>query len=792
MRADIAIVTALKDELDALTSLCGNGRWQRIETGSFSYFICNFNNPTGEPMALAAARTNGMGSNAATRLATLLSKEVQPRCMAMSGICAGNRDRLSAGDLVVADRVFRYDGGEQRRVRRNGKEVVEHWNDLKTFNLKPRWRHAVEEYVPCWLQSLAQSSSDTDSDVSRSLFVSDSEHFGSMRVHLGAMATGEKVIKDGQVFDRLKPLVRNVYALDMEAAAVAAVAEAEGLPWLIVKAVTDFADMQKNDYFRSSASWASASFLIGFLLNHLPASGESECHGKPLPYGSWRNDRQLKAFLQERLALQIAGLDTGTVDTRILERRRNLRANHLKSGDLLDDDRFLLLQYIGKGGFAEVWKAFDRQEEQPVAIKILHHQYARDQTRIERFFRGARAMTRFRHPNIVAILKREGHDEGRHYFVMEYVDGLDFQRFILQHGKVPLSEVVDVIEKVGYGLVLVHESGIIHRDIKPSNILLGRDGSVRLTDFDLAIDPESTGGTRTGQNMGTFVFAAPEILIDARMAVSESDIYSLAVSTIFALCGHKIPQFHHDREEIIKGLDCPPAVKRVLLESSSRNIKERPPSVGAFCQALRKAAQTLNPGSPPRKQAVLPDVLPLDPESSDGPWLARDPLGNDLFRRFMTADGYQHRPYWCGEGWHWKEQSATLEPWYWRDRAYNGDLSPVVGISHFEAEAFCRWLTIHLAEVKPDWWREGMLAGLPSFHIYMTVFSKEQDGDHFLRPDRELAEWCSDHRGGGLLCFARYHGGRGKSGNDEAAWRWRGMRRADTGFRPIISFPQQT
>src|SRR5262249_47267532 len=157
---------------------------------------------------------------------------------------------------------------------------------------------------------------------------------------------------------------------------------------------------------------------------------------------------------------------------------------------------------------ASVWSADDRTRKEPVAVKVLHAEMARDESRRERFFRGARVMATLGHQAVVRVLNPGGDDGGWLYFVMELVPGGDLHLAVLK-GTVPPDRAIPIVLAVGEALAEAHAKDIVHRDVKPANVLLDASGAPRLTDFDLAAAGDTTGGTRTGA-MGTFLYAAPE------------------------------------------------------------------------------------------------------------------------------------------------------------------------------------------------------------------------------------------------------------------------------------------
>jgi serine phosphatase RsbU (regulator of sigma subunit) len=286
--------------------------------------------------------------------------------------------------------------------------------------------------------------------------------------------------------------------------------------------------------------------------------------------------------------LTIAGQSTEAAQEKILRLRREMReGGRLQPGDSLGNGRFQLLEIIGRGGFATVWKAWDEERLKLVAVKVLHGLHAEDRTRRERFFRGARKMTELGHPGIVRVL--EAHlEEGGHYaFVMEYLEEGDLREAVLG-GKLPLEKVLPLILEAGEALAFAHRKGVIHRDVKPANILLD-EGHPKLTDFDLVRALDTTGGTQTQGHLGTFLYTAPEILSDARSAGPATDVFALAMTAIFSFYGRDLPAHVFRRpEEFVRELSCPDALRDVLLRGIAWEPEGRPATVALFCQELRE------------------------------------------------------------------------------------------------------------------------------------------------------------------------------------------------------------
>ncbi len=284
--------------------------------------------------------------------------------------------------------------------------------------------------------------------------------------------------------------------------------------------------------------------------------------------------------------LVAAGSDLAAVHQEILKIKREMREDGLAPGDLLSG-RYKLLEPIGQGGFAKVWKAWDQDLRHLVAVKVLHQQYARDRTRCQRFFRGAKQMTRLLHPRIVRILGEvECRDGSCRFFVMEYVDGGDLRRSVLS-GTLEPEDRLRIVRDVGAALDDAHEQNIVHRDVKPANVLLDRTGRAKLTDFDLVWAHDSTGGTRTGM-LGTAVYAAPESLERAKEAGVAADVFGLGMTAVFALHGADLParELLRDAPGFAWGLDAPERVRAALARAVAWEPEKRHGSVGELCADL--------------------------------------------------------------------------------------------------------------------------------------------------------------------------------------------------------------
>src|SRR5262249_23190021 len=197
---------------------------------------------------------------------------------------------------------------------------------------------------------------------------------------------------------------------------------------------------------------------------------------------------------------------------------------------------FEILEPLGRGGMATVYKARNTETGQLVAIKIGHHFLALEPSNFERFKREFSAVHKLRHPHLVETLDF-GEPRGLPYLVLEFVAGPSLEKRLRQ-GPLPVAEALAVFGQVAEGMQFLHQHRIVHRDIKPGNILLGEDGVVRLGDFGLlknlagdAVLPQS------GQAMGTMEYGAPEHFEDAKSADLRCDLYSLAAALYTAVTG---------------------------------------------------------------------------------------------------------------------------------------------------------------------------------------------------------------------------------------------------------------
>lgn len=199
------------------------------------------------------------------------------------------------------------------------------------------------------------------------------------------------------------------------------------------------------------------------------------------------------------------------------------------------NNRYKIIEKIGSGGMADVWKAEDTLLKRVVALKILHKQFVEDENFLERFRREAQAAAKLTHPNIVSIFD-VGEDDGTQYIVMEYAPGTNLKQIIQKDAPLPPEKAVHIASQICNAMAFAHQHEIIHRDIKPHNVIITPEEAIKVTDFGIARAGSSSTMTRTGTIIGTAHYISPE-QAQGGMIGSTTDIYSLGVVLYEMLTG---------------------------------------------------------------------------------------------------------------------------------------------------------------------------------------------------------------------------------------------------------------
>ena len=251
-------------------------------------------------------------------------------------------------------------------------------------------------------------------------------------------------------------------------------------------------------------------------------------------------------------------------------------------------DRFEVVRTLGQGGMGRVFQCVDRHLDRTVAIKRLLPEWSKATSATRRFFVEAKAIAALNHQNVLQI-HDIGRDEEGLFIVTEYVDGESLAERLRRDVRLSVTDMLRMMLQLGRALAVAHERGIIHRDIKPGNILITSRGVPKLADFGLAQLVTERNLTRTGTALGTWVYASPEQLQDAKRVDQRSDIYSLG-ATMYELVTGESPR--QVRESIV-----PESVRSIILRCLAKSPSERYQSVGELLEALSSVYRTLSPAS---------------------------------------------------------------------------------------------------------------------------------------------------------------------------------------------------
>ena len=207
----------------------------------------------------------------------------------------------------------------------------------------------------------------------------------------------------------------------------------------------------------------------------------------------------------------------------------------IKVGTILGD-RYEILEKVGVGGMAEVFKGKDHKLNRYIAVKVLKEEFRENDGFVKKFKEEAQAAAGLAHPNIVNVYD-VGDENGIYYIVMELVEGITLKSYIERKGHLTVKEATSIAIQVSAGLEVAHNNQIVHRDIKPQNIMISREGKVKVTDFGIA--KATTSQTTTSSAMGSVHYASPE---QARGGYVDhrSDIYSLGV-VLYEMVTGRVP-----------------------------------------------------------------------------------------------------------------------------------------------------------------------------------------------------------------------------------------------------------
>lgn len=248
-------------------------------------------------------------------------------------------------------------------------------------------------------------------------------------------------------------------------------------------------------------------------------------------------------------------------------------------------DRYEIIKAIGEGGMANVYLGYDTILDRNVAIKVLRGDLSSDEKFVRRFQREALSASSLSHPNIVAMYD-VGEDDGLYYIVMEYVEGKTLKQLLKKRGSLTLSEVIDIMLQLTDGMSHAHDSYIVHRDLKPQNIMIEDDGSIKITDFGIAMALNSTQLTQTNSVMGSVHYLPPEQAAGKGSTI-KSDIYSMGIIFYELLTGElpfkgdsaveiALKQMRDPLPEVhALNNDIPQSIENIIMKATAKNPKNR-------------------------------------------------------------------------------------------------------------------------------------------------------------------------------------------------------------------------
>ena len=307
-----------------------------------------------------------------------------------------------------------------------------------------------------------------------------------------------------------------------------------------------------------------------------------------------------------------------------------MKEKSTKLQGLILDNRYKIISKIGVGGMADVFKGEDTLLGRPVAVKILHSNFAGDDDFVARFKREAQAAGKLSHPNIVSMYD-VGFDQGYHYIVMEYIEGETLKEYINRHERISIDNAVKFTIAIAEGLEHAHAMGIVHCDIKPHNVLITKQGRIKVTDFGIA-RAMNAGTTMmyTNSIMGSAHYLSPE-QASGKPVNGSTDIYSLG-AVLYEMLTGRVPYegetpisvaLKHVRERLIPPTRYNPSIPTLLEAAVIKALAKRPEdrfsNITEMIAALRMSQGFVNSNSGRRAPHDFgTQVLTPVPETSYG------------------------------------------------------------------------------------------------------------------------------------------------------------------------------
>ena len=289
------------------------------------------------------------------------------------------------------------------------------------------------------------------------------------------------------------------------------------------------------------------------------------------------------------------------------------------------DQRYELLERVGGGGMADVYKAQDRLLDRPVAVKILHAQFQSNEEFIEKFHREAQAAARLSHPNIVNIYD-VGASGDDHYIVMEYVPGRTLKELIQQRGHLAPEEALTITGEIAEALAHAHANGLVHCDIKPHNILMMNGQTAKVADFGIARAVTESTMTYSGNVIGSVHYFSPE-QAKGTMITPKSDVYSLGVVLYEMLTG-----------ELPFTGENPVSIAMKHLQDEPTPVRRIDPDIPPVVEALVSRMMAKDPAMRPSSEEVVHEVEQAKAMmNGSAPAAAPDPYATQVLPRVGAA-----------------------------------------------------------------------------------------------------------------------------------------------------------
>jgi eukaryotic-like serine/threonine-protein kinase len=283
-------------------------------------------------------------------------------------------------------------------------------------------------------------------------------------------------------------------------------------------------------------------------------------------------------------------------------------------------DRYELQCLIGSGGMASIHRARDLQADRIVAVKVLHDIYSTDSQFVRRFLREARTASDLKHPNIVRVYDF-GQTDGKYFIVMELLEGTDLRNYLTSRKVLDVDRSTIIAHDIALGLGAAHRRGIVHRDVKPQNVLIGFDGSVKLTDFGIVSIYTSANVERlttSGMTLGTVQYYAPE-QAQGEIVTPAADVYSLGIVMYEMLTGHPpfdgesavIVAMKHITEEPIPPRQFNPYIPAKLENIILRCLEKEPRDRFSDGSKLARALEKFGDTKIGETLSITPDKVPV-------------------------------------------------------------------------------------------------------------------------------------------------------------------------------------